>query len=273
MESFGQRKRDPFLTEELYYEAITRFNELMTDNDFPEDRVILLANRTQSNAKNMSFYRASAMVEIVLRRYSGGEDIKGIREAVINMFEDFNRHCQAFDKVYNLWEADSYYYAMLWLSWAVLFNLPQYVPMAATFINRDPDKGHDPFIHTLFAALGVPNFPGKDTQLLHPDPYEILCEGLRGDRDKQQVSMSVYLKRWYKGEAIKGCYWHDRHKRAPENHFGYWAFETGMLTALNGLDDSSYRDLNFYPRDLVDYGKEQGWHKELIANLRACPNK
>ena len=25
--------------------------------------------------------------------------------------------------------------------------------------------------------------------------YEILCEGLRGDRDKQQAAMSVYLKR------------------------------------------------------------------------------
>lgn len=50
MESFEQRKRDPFLNEELYAAAITRFNKLMNDTDFPEDRRILLANRAQDNA-------------------------------------------------------------------------------------------------------------------------------------------------------------------------------------------------------------------------------
>ena len=272
MKSFEQRKRDPFINEELYAAAIIRFNKLMNKEAFPEDRA-KLNHRTRTDAQRISGHRADATIDNVLWRYSGGEKIESIRENVIYMFEDYQRHFQTFDDLFNLRAADSYYYAMLWLSWAVLFNLPQYVPLAASFFSRDPDKGHDPFIHVLFAALGVPDFPGKAAQLLHPDPYEILCEGLRGGRDKQQAAMSAYLKRWYKSKAIKNCFWYNYHTEAAECHFGYWAFETGMLTALNGLDDSSYRDLNFYPRDLVDYGKEQGWHKELIGNLRANANK
>jgi hypothetical protein len=47
----------------------------------------------------------------------------------------------------------------------------------------------------------------------------------------------------------------------------YWVFETGMLTVLNKLDDSSYRHLNFYPRDLVDYCKARGWQEELLKYM------
>ncbi|MDR0477440.1 MAG: DUF1911 domain-containing protein [Desulfobulbaceae bacterium] len=154
-----------------------------------------------------------------------------------------------------------------------MFNLPQYVPVIASFLNRDPEHGHDPLIHAFFASLGVPDFPGKNAPVLHPDPYGILAEGLKGGRDKQEAAMLVYLKRWYKSKAIKNCVWYNNHKEASDCHFGYWALETGMLTALNKLDDSSYRNLNFYPRDLVDYGKEQGWHQELREKLLAARAK
>ena len=45
--------------------------------------------------------------------------------------------------------------------------------------------------------------------------------------------------------------------------------ETGMLTIINDLDDSGYRDMPYYPRDMVDYCREQGWHKKIAE--RALP--
>jgi hypothetical protein len=162
---------------------------------------------------------------------------------------------------------------MLLFSWAVLFNLPEKLPTLAAYINKDPDDGEeDPFVHTLFNAFAI-NFPGKNAALLHPKPYAVLYESLRHDRNAQQAAMSKHLKAWYKSKAIKECYWHNRHSFKPSVHLGYWAFETGMLTVLNSLDDSSYRELNFYPRDLVDYCKAQGWQEELLDTLRAQRDK
>ena len=40
-----------------------------------------------------------------------------------------------------------------------------------------------------------------------------------------------------------------------------------MLTIINDLDDSGYRDMPYYPRDMVDYCREQGWHKEIAERV------
>jgi hypothetical protein len=54
---------------------------------------------------------------------------------------------------------------------------------------------------------------------------------------------------------MKGCYWYGHHEKVPQNFFGYWAFEAGLVTYLWNIDDASYRDLPFYPKDLVEYAR------------------
>ncbi|MDR2819952.1 MAG: DUF1911 domain-containing protein, partial [Desulfovibrio sp.] len=209
-------------------------------------------------------------------RYSAGDPLDGMRERVQYAFDDLQRHQDAFpDDTFKLWEPDAYYFVMLLFSWIVLFNVPDMVKTLAASISRDPDDGWDPFIQVLFATFGVTDFPGAKAELLHPKPYGILYEALPKDRAGRQNGIQAYLKSWYKSKSIRGCYWHNRHKAElhPENHLGYWAFETGMLTVLDRLDDSAYRNLNFYPRDLVDYCREQGWDKELLETLKALREK
>ena len=108
---------------------------------------------------------------------------------------------------------------------------------------------------------------------MHEDPYGILYDSLAGSKEDQQKAMKAYLKRWYKSKAIRGCYWRERHSFKPSMHLGYWAFETGLLTVLNDLDDSGYREMNFYPRDMVDYCKAQGWAREVRERLQAMHSK
>jgi hypothetical protein len=55
---------------------------------------------------------------------------------------------------------------------------------------------------------------------------------------------------------MKACYWYDRHKNLDAGFFGYWAFEAGLVTLLWNIDDSTYRDMRFYPKDLVDFARE-----------------
>lgn len=43
------------------------------------------------------------------------------------------------------------------------------------------------------------------------------------------------------------------HKEKFELYYGYWSFEAAAITCIMDLDDSSYRDNQYYPKDLVDF--------------------
>ncbi|MFT4220233.1 MAG: DUF1911 domain-containing protein [Microbacterium sp.] len=59
-----------------------------------------------------------------------------------------------------------------------------------------------------------------------------------------------YLSKWY--TAWKGIRGWGTHEHVPQYlYYGYWAFEVlGVVTAL-GVDDASFRDNEYYPRDLL----------------------
>ena len=79
---------------------------------------------------------------------------------------------------------------------------------------------------------------------------------MNGEQAEQQQAMRNYLKKWYRG--MRNCYWHDRHKaRSDAGFFGYWAFEAGLVTLLWDIDDTPYRDLPYYPKDLVDHARQR----------------
>ena len=271
MTPFEERRRDPVITEEAYQDYLAATEDIFTDTTYVESRdQIKKVTNDLAAARRVSFHRVRSLIEDVWVRYSAGTPLMPLRERVKYVFEDLQRHNEAFpNDTFKLWEPDAYYFTMLLTSWTVLFNLPEYLNVLVAHISQAPEDGEDCFLHTLFRSLGIPDFPGKQAELLHEDPYGILYDSLTGNKEYQQKDMRTYLKRWYKSEAIKGCYWHGRHVFKPSVHLGYWAFETGMLTILNDLDDSGYRELDFYPRHMVDYCREQGWHKEIVERVQA----
>ncbi|MDD7379168.1 MAG: DUF1911 domain-containing protein [Lachnospiraceae bacterium] len=38
-------------------------------------------------------------------------------------------------------------------------------------------------------------------------------------------------------------------------YYGYWSFEAGAIAKILNLDDSSLKDVPYYPYDLVHYKK------------------
>ena len=275
MQPFEERKRDPFITEEAYQVCLGTSKRMFTDPTFAENRdQIKKLTKDFTSARRVSSYRSMSFIEEPWVRYSAGDTLEDLRDRVKYAFEDLQRHIEAFpEDDYKLWEPDAYYYTMMLTSWSVLFNLPECFTILAAYVSRDPEDGEDSFIYTLFSALGIHDFPGKQAGLLHEDPYGILYDSLAGSKEDQQNAMKAYLKRWYKSEAIRGCYWCERHAFNPPMHLGYWAFETGLLTVLNDLDDSGYREMNFYPRDMVDYCKAQGWAREVRERVQAMHSK
>jgi hypothetical protein len=251
-ESFEQRRREPLL-QQVYYEQSVNFKEKsLADQEIDT----MLADLSIDNArrKRTSWRRTFKTFELLIQRYSGGDPVGELTAYAARAFTQFQRHYAAFPEAkLKLWEPDSYQYVMWLLSLAVLLGLKEWVPVIATWISTDPEDGQDVLVSRLFGRMGV-SLPGES--LIHEKPYADLLRATETQGEAQQQAMADYLKRWYGG--MKDCYWYDLHKeRTDAGFFGYWAFEAGLVTLLWNIDDGSYRDMRFYPKDLVDFGREQ----------------
>jgi len=66
--------------------------------------------------------------------------------------------------------------------------------------------------------------------------------------------MAEYLKAWY-GMSEDEPYFGNNRKGSQ--FFGYWSFEAAAISVILGIDDTSYRDDIFYPRELADFARSQ----------------
>ena len=67
---------------------------------------------------------------------------------------------------------------------------------------------------------------------------------------EQEKLISHFLK---KNFYHKYAGWYNSHKGRHATYYGYWSFESAAIVAILDLDDSSFRDNQYYPKDLVDY--------------------
>ncbi|WP_409030532.1 PoNe immunity protein domain-containing protein [Janthinobacterium sp. CG_23.3] len=71
-------------------------------------------------------------------------------------------------------------------------------------------------------------------------------------KEKRPELMTGYLDDWY--HASRREPYHDSHTRGT-SFMGYWAWEAAAITYLLDIDDRSFRDAQFYPKDLVDFAR------------------
>lgn len=84
-------------------------------------------------------------------------------------------------------------------------------------------------------------------------PYAKLANVLMAsDKDTSVMHLAQYLQNdWYPDH--EGTGWHDTHEIDDFVYRGYWSFESGAIVKLLGLDDSSLKDVPYYPYDMVHY--------------------
>lgn len=73
------------------------------------------------------------------------------------------------------------------------------------------------------------------------------------DKTKSEKLVKEFItKDWYKNHKDAG--WYNSHKSKHDTYFGYWSFETAAVVKIMSLDDSSFIDCQYYPKDLVHNG-------------------
>ena len=119
----------------------------------------------------------------------------------------------------------------------------------------------------LIERLVAPFVAGRGTP---PDnarrhlPYRKLFKVFNAQPEKRPALMLQYLEDWY--EASRREPYYEQHPRADIDegftYYGYWSWEAAAVTWLLDIDDTSYRDHQFYPKDLVDFARVQNSKKQ-----------
>jgi hypothetical protein len=148
----------------------------------------------------------------------------------------------------------SAYDEMLWmLSLGYLLNIPEeYFLKLVEVIDRDKVK--DKLFEFIIRAKI------KDRPVLTEESYiehfnvPQIFEKLRTAIDKPKAEAEKLVKEfiekdWYKNH--KGAGWYDSHKGKHNTYFGYWSFETAAVVKIMGLDDRTFRDCSYYPKELI----------------------
>ncbi|MGE8259964.1 MAG: PoNe immunity protein domain-containing protein [Stenotrophomonas sp.] len=111
---------------------------------------------------------------------------------------------------------------------------------------------HDGLLERLVSP-SAPGRPMPDTATRHL-PYRKLFKVFDAAPDKRPVLMATYLDGWY--DASRREPYFDQHGEGDISFYGYWSWEAAATTMVLGIDDSSYREMPFYPRDLTDFARQ-----------------
>jgi hypothetical protein len=203
----------------------------------PNKQVIQNRKRTLLNYK----------YDIFLATYSMGEDIK-------NLYEQYSSLVSSMEIS---WKKNGGYVYMLWmLSIGIMLKVKDSEFSAlADMVKRD--NPNDYLIDNLIQHR-IPSWGIKSDKVFSKVPYQATVEIIsltKTDKGKGLERLKKYLaKEWYRGHSSAG--WHDTHKHGIM-HSGYWSFESGALVKILGLNDSSLKDTQYYPYDMVHWEDEK----------------
>ncbi|MGB3465892.1 MAG: PoNe immunity protein domain-containing protein [Cyclobacteriaceae bacterium] len=88
-----------------------------------------------------------------------------------------------------------------------------------------------------------------------PNTFSLLRKAININQRKISTELikDFLENEWYQNHRKMEAGWVDSHKSKHNTYYGYWCFEAAAVTCIKGLDDSSYRDHPYYPKDLADY--------------------
>ncbi|MGO8692754.1 MAG: PoNe immunity protein domain-containing protein [Rectinemataceae bacterium] len=188
-------------------------------------------------------------LELLLTKYSSGYPIIGMREEFARVIDRRERHQKFMGRLGVDFAAIDDYEQSLWLvSLAILLNTDAalFNRVLACIGNEGKDK--------LFEIIVAKKAPGRlaGTGMIFPKPFQALYDASTANESDAPKVISEFLKVWYPSMGQLGVYWHDNHK-GPEGggFFGYWCLEAAAVVKAFGIDDSDFRDLRYYPKDLV----------------------
>ncbi|SEL79973.1 PoNe immunity protein domain-containing protein, partial [Pseudomonas agarici] len=205
--------------------------------------------------------RAEQSLDLMIYSYSAGVNINNEiaprMPECITFYQEFAKCNFEFEvsdnndghKMPHLDLYDTYYWKALQLvCFSILLGHTDKLVKIMDLLSHENDDQD-----ALLEDLVAPYLSGRPGSTIYTRqlPYRKTRKIFQANPEERSALITQYLKEWYLASRREP--YHDRHKSAffP----GYWSLEAGAITFLLDIDDSSYRDMPFYPKDLVDYAR------------------
>ena len=245
--------RDTNKTEEYFREFVHR-------KEVSIDKAILKIDLGETSLERVPIVMRSigaSNLRVVVAKYSGGYPISEIKLDYLELLKNFNNY---WLEGYVLFrdgakELKQYldYDDMLWmLSLGILLNVSDVdFKVLVDLINRDKvsDLIYNYFI---YSKLNSGNTYREETYEYGWKLYASIREIIKNQRtiEEKIKLLNAYLSTEWKTdhkEMLKSL------SSPHDTYYGAWSFESAAIVAILDLDDSSFRDNQYYPKDLVDY--------------------
>ncbi len=219
--------------------------------------------------------RLKDALNLISLQYSAGGDLSFIKELYPYLLHWSEEYAEA-SHLYNLspdaggryvWHIslgteDYWYIALRLICFGLLTGyadqMKRIIPII-DYTDATPEgQEKDGLIERLIAPF-VPSRGTAPKDARRHLPYRKLIKVFDAAAEKRPTMMLQYLEDWY--EASRREPYFEQHPetdlRSGRSYYGYWSWEAAAVTWLLNIDDSTYRDHQFYPKDLVDFAKAQ----------------
>lgn len=219
--------------------------------------------------------RLKDVLNLMSLQYSAGGDIAFIQELypyLLNWTEEYAEiHSQYHQSLeadgryvwhISLGTEDYWYIALRLICFGLLTGyadqMDRIMPII-DYVEATPEgQEKDGLIERLVAPFVADRGTPPDEARRHL-PYRKLIKVFNASPEQRPALMLQYLEDWY--EASRREPYYDQHPqtdlRSGRGYYGYWSWEAAAVTVISRIDDSSYRDKPYYPKDLVDYARIQ----------------
>ena len=258
---WNKLKREPYQKYDDYNHRIQAGNKSILASEKLKDPEFVKSKSTTGIMMGVNRL-AQAGLELTIYSYSGGISIKELASFFPNVVEYWELYAKHHINFHKSSECDGhlvphlelitdeYWEALQLVCFSILFVQPEHLPTIMDILAYENDEQD-----ALLDKLVSPWLPDRDISniYLRQLPYRKLDKIFAAKEEDRPKLMSQYLDEWY--GASKREPYHDRHKSSffP----GYWSLEAAAVTVILRIDDSSYRDKPYYPKDLVDFARSQ----------------
>ena len=122
----------------------------------------------------------------------------------------------------------------------------------------EPDSTIEDFFYYRFKDRPDPDY-------VQMNDHAVLISDAIREKDKAEKLdiLNAYLKDWYHEMVGMSDLEYQSHLDPEQNGYcGYWAFEAAAIAYLDDLDDTELRKSPYYPKDMVDWAREQKRNRE-----------
>lgn len=176
---------------------------------------------------------------ILIAKYSRGDELAELKKEYFELASGWEE----------VWEPEYYNKNLKMVSLGVLFGADKdFAKKVKDMLEKS--EIYDGLLYYLLDALGDEPIEERK-EMLFPKSFSNLQKVVYQE-NKLQALKKYLSDDWYNEDC--GCY--EAHKSKQNIYYGYWSFEAGAIAKILNLDDSSLKDVSYYPYDLAHYSMQ-----------------